>query len=103
MEIFSNLEAVPPQILAAATGVEMFCSWQYPENVIKVANMILAYLIYLLFIFLARKALFWLKLSTFQFAVFRPVLVFLSIVLWTNDNYVMYNVSILIREGPQNP
>lgn len=55
--------------------------------------MILAYLIYLLFIFLARKALFWLKLSTFQFAVFRPVLVFLSIVLWTNDNYVVYNVS----------
>ncbi|NXC90337.1 OSTA protein, partial [Cercotrichas coryphoeus] len=31
--------------------------------------------------------------STFQFAVFRPVLVFLSIVLWTNDNYVLYNLS----------
>ncbi|NXA00397.1 OSTA protein, partial [Nesospiza acunhae] len=42
---------------------------------------------------ITRQTLFWLKLGTFQFAVFRPVLVFLSIVLWTNGNYVLYNVS----------
>ncbi|XP_072790899.1 organic solute transporter subunit alpha-like isoform X2 [Taeniopygia guttata] len=39
------------------------------------------------------QTLFWLKLGTFQFAVFRPVLIFLSIVLWTNGNYVLYNLS----------
>ncbi|NXB17930.1 OSTA protein, partial [Rhagologus leucostigma] len=42
---------------------------------------------------ITRQTLFWLKLGTFQFAVFRPVLVFLSIVLWTNGNYVLYNLS----------
>ncbi|XP_017583903.1 PREDICTED: organic solute transporter subunit alpha-like [Corvus brachyrhynchos] len=42
---------------------------------------------------ITRQTLFWLKLSTFQFAVFRPMLIFLSIVLWTNGNYVLYNLS----------
>nr|XP_028583300.1 organic solute transporter subunit alpha-like [Podarcis muralis]XP_028583301.1 organic solute transporter subunit alpha-like [Podarcis muralis] len=34
-----------------------------------------------------RRTLFLLKLGTFQFAFLRPVLMFLSIVLWTNGNY----------------
>ncbi|NXV89975.1 OSTA protein, partial [Calonectris borealis] len=42
---------------------------------------------------LARRTLFWLKLGTFQFAFLRPVLMFLSIVLWTNGNYTLYNLS----------
>ncbi|XP_009071903.1 PREDICTED: organic solute transporter subunit alpha-like, partial [Acanthisitta chloris] len=42
---------------------------------------------------ITRRTLFWLKLGTFQFAVLRPVLIFLSIVLWTNGNYVLYNLS----------
>ncbi|KAM6099848.1 organic solute transporter subunit alpha-like [Theristicus caerulescens] len=42
---------------------------------------------------ITRRTLFWLKLGTFQFAFFRPVLVFLSIVLWTNGNYTLYNLS----------
>ncbi|NXP77313.1 OSTA protein, partial [Ramphastos sulfuratus] len=42
---------------------------------------------------ITRRALFWLKLGTFQFACFRPVLIFLSIVLWTNGNYTLYNLS----------
>ncbi|KAJ7414556.1 Organic solute transporter subunit alpha [Pitangus sulphuratus] len=42
---------------------------------------------------ITRQTLFWLKVGTFQFAVFRPVLVFLSIVLWSNGNYVLYNLS----------
>ncbi|NXG41637.1 OSTA protein, partial [Psilopogon haemacephalus] len=42
---------------------------------------------------ITRRALFWLKLGTFQFACFRPILIFLSIVLWTNGNYTLYNLS----------
>ncbi|NXH23068.1 OSTA protein, partial [Bucco capensis] len=42
---------------------------------------------------ITRRTLFWLKLGTFQFACFRPVLMFLSIVLWTNGNYTLYNLS----------
>ncbi|XP_027583747.1 organic solute transporter subunit alpha-like [Pipra filicauda] len=42
---------------------------------------------------ITRQTLFWLKVGTFQFAVFRPVLVFLSIVLWSNDNYLLDNLS----------
>ncbi|XP_005151624.2 organic solute transporter subunit alpha-like [Melopsittacus undulatus] len=42
---------------------------------------------------ITRRTLFWLKLGTLQFAFLRPVLMFLSIVLWTNGNYTLYNVS----------
>ncbi|XP_009579778.1 PREDICTED: organic solute transporter subunit alpha-like, partial [Fulmarus glacialis] len=42
---------------------------------------------------ITRRTLFWLKLGTFQFAFLRPVLMFLSIVLWTNGNYTLYNLS----------
>ncbi|XP_054038209.1 organic solute transporter subunit alpha-like isoform X2 [Rissa tridactyla] len=42
---------------------------------------------------ITRRTLFWMKLGTFQFAFFRPVLMFLSIVLWTNGNYAPYNLS----------
>ncbi|XP_064354274.1 organic solute transporter subunit alpha-like isoform X3 [Dromaius novaehollandiae] len=42
----------------------------------------------------AVQTLLWLKLGTFQFAFFRPVLMFLSIVLWTNGNYSPYNLSL---------
>ncbi|KFV75820.1 Organic solute transporter subunit alpha, partial [Struthio camelus australis] len=43
---------------------------------------------------ITRRTLLWLKLGTFQFAFFRPVLMFLSIVLWTNGNYSPYNLSL---------
>ncbi|NXN98829.1 OSTA protein, partial [Rhinopomastus cyanomelas] len=42
---------------------------------------------------ITRRTLFWLKLGTFQLAFLRPVLIFLSIVLWTNGNYTLYNLS----------
>ncbi|XP_010074384.1 PREDICTED: organic solute transporter subunit alpha, partial [Pterocles gutturalis] len=42
---------------------------------------------------ITRRTLFWLKLGTFQFAFLRPVLMFLSVVLWTNGNYTPYNLS----------
>ncbi|KAM6420554.1 organic solute transporter subunit alpha-like isoform 2-T2 [Pluvialis apricaria] len=42
---------------------------------------------------ITRRTLFLLKLGTFQFTFFRPVLMFLSIVLWTNGNYTPYNLS----------
>ncbi|KAK4830036.1 hypothetical protein QYF61_008374 [Mycteria americana] len=42
---------------------------------------------------ITRRTLFWLKLGTFQFAFLRPMLMFLSIVLWTNGNYTLYNLS----------
>ncbi|NXV46576.1 OSTA protein, partial [Uria aalge] len=42
---------------------------------------------------ITRRTLFWMKLGTFQFAFFRPVLMFLSIVLWTDGNYAPYNLS----------
>ncbi|KFR14916.1 Organic solute transporter subunit alpha, partial [Opisthocomus hoazin] len=42
---------------------------------------------------ITRRTLFWLKLGTFQFAFLRPVLMFLSIVLWTNGNYSPYSLS----------
>ncbi|XP_067153526.1 organic solute transporter subunit alpha-like isoform X2 [Apteryx mantelli] len=42
----------------------------------------------------AVRTLLWLKLGTFQFAFFRPVLMFLSIVLWTNGDYSPYNLSL---------
>ncbi|XP_009958131.1 PREDICTED: organic solute transporter subunit alpha-like, partial [Leptosomus discolor] len=42
---------------------------------------------------ITRRTLFWLKLGTLQFAFLRPVLMFLSIVLWTNDNYTLYDLS----------
>ncbi|KAK2533746.1 organic solute transporter subunit alpha [Columba livia] len=42
---------------------------------------------------ITRRTLFWLKLGTFQFAFLRPVLMFLSIVLWTNGIYTPYNLS----------
>ncbi|XP_035398040.1 organic solute transporter subunit alpha-like [Cygnus atratus] len=42
---------------------------------------------------ITRQTLFWLKLGTFQFAFFRPVFMFLSIVLWTNGNYSLSNLS----------
>ncbi|NXV78303.1 OSTA protein, partial [Atlantisia rogersi] len=43
---------------------------------------------------ITRQTLFMLKLGTFQFAFLRPVLMFLSIVLWTNGNYTLYNLSL---------
>ncbi|KFQ29582.1 Organic solute transporter subunit alpha, partial [Mesitornis unicolor] len=42
---------------------------------------------------ITRRTLFWLKLGTFQFVCLRPVLMFFSIVLWTNGNYTLYNLS----------
>ncbi|XP_042724077.1 organic solute transporter subunit alpha-like [Lagopus leucura] len=42
---------------------------------------------------ITRRSLFWLKVGTFQFALFRPVFMFLSTVLWTNDNYSLSNLS----------
>nr|XP_012963878.2 organic solute transporter subunit alpha isoform X1 [Anas platyrhynchos] len=42
---------------------------------------------------ITRQTLFWLKLGTFQFAFFRPVFMFLSIVLWTNGNYSLSDLS----------
>ncbi|NXI55607.1 OSTA protein, partial [Chloroceryle aenea] len=42
---------------------------------------------------ITRRTLFWLKLGTFQFVFFRPAFMFLSIVLWTNGNYTLYNLS----------
>ncbi|KAM8976779.1 organic solute transporter subunit alpha-like [Pelodytes ibericus] len=36
-----------------------------------------------------RRTLFILKLGTFQFAFLRPVLMFLSVVLWTNGTYIL--------------
>ncbi|NWV01205.1 OSTA protein, partial [Upupa epops] len=42
---------------------------------------------------ITRRTLFWLKLGTLQLAFLRPVLIFLSIVLWTNGNYTLYNLS----------
>ncbi|KAM9388526.1 organic solute transporter subunit alpha-like [Phaethornis superciliosus] len=42
---------------------------------------------------ITRRTLFLLKLGTFQFAFLRPVLMFLAIVLWTNGNYILYNLS----------
>ncbi|XP_040438429.1 organic solute transporter subunit alpha-like isoform X1 [Falco naumanni] len=42
---------------------------------------------------ITRRTLFWLKLGTFQFVFLRPMLMFLSIVLWTNGNYTPYNLS----------
>ncbi|XP_055658727.1 organic solute transporter subunit alpha-like [Falco biarmicus] len=42
---------------------------------------------------ITRRTLFWLKLGTFQFVFLRPMLMFLSIVLWTNGNYTLYNLS----------
>ncbi|NXG78637.1 OSTA protein, partial [Baryphthengus martii] len=42
---------------------------------------------------ITRRTLFWLKLGTFQFVFFRPAFMFLSIVLWTNGNYSLYNLS----------
>ncbi|XP_062831277.1 organic solute transporter subunit alpha isoform X4 [Anolis carolinensis] len=42
----------------------------------------------------AVKTLFLLKLGTFQFAFLRPVLMFLSIVLWTNGNYNLSDLSL---------
>uniref|UniRef100_A0A8D0KNW3 Organic solute transporter subunit alpha-like n=1 Tax=Salvator merianae TaxID=96440 RepID=A0A8D0KNW3_SALMN len=40
-----------------------------------------------------RRTLFLLKLGTFQLAFFRPVLMFLSVVLWTNGNYSLSDLS----------
>lgn len=65
------------------------------KNAIKVANKIFPSVIYIyinIFV-LVRRSLFWLKLGTFQFALFRPVFMFLSTVLWTNGNYSLSNVS----------
>ncbi|KFO83646.1 Organic solute transporter subunit alpha, partial [Buceros rhinoceros silvestris] len=42
---------------------------------------------------ITRRTLFWMKLGTFQFVFLRPVLMFLSVVLWTNGNYTPYNLS----------
>ncbi|XP_037233517.1 organic solute transporter subunit alpha-like isoform X2 [Falco rusticolus] len=42
---------------------------------------------------ITRRTLFWLKLGTFQFVFLRPMFMFLSIVLWTNGNYTLYNLS----------
>ncbi|NXY85724.1 OSTA protein, partial [Alcedo cyanopectus] len=42
---------------------------------------------------ITRRTLFWLKLGTFQFVFFRPAFMFLSIVLWTNGNYTLSNLS----------
>nr|XP_020644868.1 organic solute transporter subunit alpha-like [Pogona vitticeps] len=41
-----------------------------------------------------KRTLFLLKLGTFQFAFLRPVLMFLSIVLWTNGNYNLSDLSL---------
>ncbi|XP_029876658.1 organic solute transporter subunit alpha-like isoform X2 [Aquila chrysaetos chrysaetos] len=46
---------------------------------------------------ITRRTLFWLKLGTFQFAFLRPVLMFLSIVLWTNGNYTLYNFILILN------
>lgn len=74
-----------------------FCSCQYPNNVVKVANKVFAYMMFQI-IFFARRTLFWMKLGTFQFVFLRPVLMFLSVVLWTNGNYAPYNVSKYFKQ-----
>ncbi|KAM9171318.1 organic solute transporter subunit alpha-like isoform 1-T1 [Pangshura tecta] len=48
------------------------------------------------YVHITRRTLFLLKLGTFQLAFLRPVLMFLSIVLWTNGNY---NLSKLTPNG----
>uniref|UniRef100_A0A8C3RYI1 Organic solute transporter subunit alpha n=2 Tax=Chelydra serpentina TaxID=8475 RepID=A0A8C3RYI1_CHESE len=48
------------------------------------------------YVHITRRTLFLLKLGTFQLAFLRPVLMFLSIVLWTNGNY---NLSDLTPNG----
>ncbi|XP_053166173.1 organic solute transporter subunit alpha-like isoform X2 [Hemicordylus capensis] len=45
------------------------------------------------FIRINRQTLFLLKLGTFQLAFLRPVLMFISIVLWTNGNYKLSDLS----------
>uniref|UniRef100_A0A8D0G2E7 Organic solute transporter subunit alpha n=1 Tax=Sphenodon punctatus TaxID=8508 RepID=A0A8D0G2E7_SPHPU len=46
-------------------------------------------------IHISRRTLFVLKMGTFQFAFLRPVLMFLSIVLWTNGNYSLSDVTAI--------
>ncbi|XP_068126069.1 organic solute transporter subunit alpha-like [Hyperolius riggenbachi] len=38
---------------------------------------------------ISRRTLFILKLGTFQFALIRPILMFLQVVLWTNSTYII--------------
>nr|XP_056718012.1 organic solute transporter subunit alpha-like [Euleptes europaea] len=51
------------------------------------------YCLCLPYILINRRTLFLLKLGTFQLAFLRPVLMFLSIVLWTNGNYSLSDLS----------
>ncbi|XP_077199127.1 organic solute transporter subunit alpha-like isoform X1 [Paroedura picta] len=51
------------------------------------------YCLCLPYIRISRRTLFLLKLGTFQLAFLRPVLMFLSIVLWTNGNYSLSDLS----------
>ncbi|XP_030055568.1 organic solute transporter subunit alpha-like [Microcaecilia unicolor] len=46
------------------------------------------------FIHISKRTLFILKLGTFQFAFLRPVLMFLSVVLWANGNYDLSDLSV---------
>ncbi|KAM4700105.1 organic solute transporter subunit alpha-like [Discoglossus pictus] len=41
-----------------------------------------------------RRSLFIMKLGTFQFALLRPIFMFLAIVLWANGNFVIGNSSV---------
>ncbi|XP_034610906.1 organic solute transporter subunit alpha-like [Trachemys scripta elegans] len=45
------------------------------------------------YVHITRRTLFLLKLGTFQLAFLRPVLMFLSIVLWTNGNYSPFDLT----------
>ncbi|XP_074839478.1 organic solute transporter subunit alpha-like [Carettochelys insculpta] len=45
------------------------------------------------YIHITRRTLFLLKLGTFQLAFLRPVLMFLSVVLWTNGNYSLSDLT----------
>uniref|UniRef100_K7GCT8 Organic solute transporter subunit alpha-like n=2 Tax=Pelodiscus sinensis TaxID=13735 RepID=K7GCT8_PELSI len=51
------------------------------------------YCLCLPYVRITRRNLFLLKLGTFQLAFLRPVLMFLSIVLWTNGNYSLSDLS----------
>lgn len=97
MESFSNLEAVPLQILA--TCYRSRKSFAVDGIQIMLLRLLMrSWPIWCFKIFFARRTLFWMKLGTFQFVFLRPVLMFLSVVLWTNGNYTPYNVSKYFKQ-----
>nr|XP_033805826.1 organic solute transporter subunit alpha-like isoform X3 [Geotrypetes seraphini] len=50
------------------------------------------------FIRISKQTLFILKLGTFQFAFLRPVLMFLSVVLWANGNYDLSDFIVILSQ-----